>query len=162
MLASEPAAAPLEARVPPHPRLLILSMLAKDPAARPSAEEIASNLAENILPIREPEQPAMWRRPNVWLAILAGLLLVNGAIGWFRFRKRDSLQFANLSIRPLTSQSGWEASPALSPGGQSIAFYLGREAGRHWADLSEAAQWHGPVMLTHSQLRVTSASRLVA
>jgi serine/threonine protein kinase len=117
MMANEPAAAPLEHCVPPRLRSLILSMLAKDPALRPSAEEVARRLDEHIPPAR-----ATGRQPYFWAAILAGVLLVMGAIGWFSFRMGNSPEFENLRIQPLTAQSGWEASPALSPNGQSIAF----------------------------------------
>jgi Tol biopolymer transport system component len=44
------------------------------------------------------------------------------ALGVVLLRKRDSPQFTDLKIRPLTSQAGWEAAPALSPDGQSVAF----------------------------------------
>lgn len=116
VLTSEPATEPLHDCVPAHLSSLILSMLAKDPAARPSADEVARGLGEAA------QQVAIWRQPGIWLTIAAGLLLAMGAMGWFLSGRKDSPQFSDLSIRPLTSQSGWEASPALSPDGQSVAF----------------------------------------
>ena len=121
IVTNESAAAPLSRCVPPRLHSLILAMLAKNPAARPSADEVARKLGECILPAREPSWTAAWRKSQFWLAVLA-LFLVMGAIGWFLFHKRDSPQFADLSIQALTSQGGWESSPALSPDGQSIAF----------------------------------------
>lgn len=120
IVANEPAAAPLKHRVPPRLYSLILAMLAKDPRMRPSAEEVARELGKSILSTGGAERTPLWRRPRVWLATLAGLLLTAG--GWFVFGRRDLPQFADLSIQPLTSQGGWEGSPALSPDGQSIAF----------------------------------------
>jgi eukaryotic-like serine/threonine-protein kinase len=116
VLTNEPATEPLRDCVPAHLSSLILSMLAKEPAARPSADEVARGL-------HVPEQRiTMWRKPGVWLTIAAGLLLAMGATGWFLWNKRDAPQFSDLSIQPLTSQGGWEASPAFSPDGQSVAF----------------------------------------
>lgn len=116
VLTKEPITEPLQNCFPAHLSSLILSMLAKEPGARPSADEVARGL-------RAPAQRiAMWRQPGVWLTIAAGLLLAMGATGWFLWSRRDAPQFSDLSIQPLTSQGGWEASPALSPDGQSVAF----------------------------------------
>ena len=56
----------------------------------------------------------------------AGTVLVASVVamtaGWFVFVRKDSPQFANLRIQPLTSQTGWEGSPAISPDGKSVAF----------------------------------------
>ena len=119
MLANEPAKEPLARCVPPRLSSLILAMLAKDSAARPSAEEVARTLGEDVPPAKK---PAMWRRPSLWIATLAGSALLIGFIGWYRYGRGDSPQFADLSIQPLTSQAGWETSPALSPDGRSVAF----------------------------------------
>ncbi|HSU57563.1 MAG TPA: protein kinase, partial [Candidatus Dormibacteraeota bacterium] len=122
ILTNEPAARPLEACVPPRLCSLIFAMLAKNAAARPSAGEVARILGEKILPDKEPESTPVWRRPSVWFMILAGVLVLMGTLGWFLSGRRDKPEFADLRIEPLTSQGGWEASPALSPDGQSVAF----------------------------------------
>ncbi len=110
---------------------LILAMLAGNPTARPSAEEIASKLAEipvlaeGQLPAAKSEERKQWSRRHVWLAALAGCLVVlclAWAMRWTVFGRKNSPEFTDLRIHPLTSQAGWEAAPALSPDGQSVAF----------------------------------------
>lgn len=146
MLASEPAAAPLEHRLPAPLSALILSMLAKDPARRPSAAEVAGKLHEAAIPRR-----TVWRQPMSWTAALAGTLLAASAINWFLVAKRNAPEFANLNISPLTSQSGWEASPTLSADGQFIAFtWAGKLDGIRQLYV-ERLGGTGPVQLTHSQ-----------
>jgi eukaryotic-like serine/threonine-protein kinase len=122
ILTNEPNPDPLKRLVPPRMSSLILAMLAKDSANRPSAVEVLRALSEDILPAPKPAPTPIWRQPKILLAIFAGLFLMAGAIGWFVFAERNSPQFNDLSIQPLTSQSGWEASPALSPDGHSVAF----------------------------------------
>jgi eukaryotic-like serine/threonine-protein kinase len=151
MLTNEPAASPLDLCVPLPLRLLIFAMLAKDAAARPSAQEVARRLDENILPAKEPERTVTWRQPQLWLPILAVFLLGMGAIGWFLFGRKDSPEFADLSIQPLTSQGGWEASPALSPDGQSIAFTWSEKLDGIRQIYVKPVVGTEPVRLTHSQ-----------
>ncbi|HKD06720.1 MAG TPA: protein kinase, partial [Bryobacteraceae bacterium] len=110
-----PAPSSVDSRVPAALNSLILAMLAKDPATRPSAAEVARQLDKMQRP-----QPAPRRR--FWLAALVTSLVAIVFAGWFVFARQDSPQFANLRIQPLTSQAGWEASPAFSPDGKSIAF----------------------------------------
>jgi eukaryotic-like serine/threonine-protein kinase len=110
-----PAPVSVNPRVPAALNSLILAMLAKDPAQRPSAAEVVQQLGATSRP-----QAGSGRR--FWLAALVASLVIVAAAGWFLFGRQDSPQFANLRIQPLTSQAGWEASPAFSPDGQSIAF----------------------------------------
>ncbi len=151
MLMNEPASSPLDLCVPLPLRLLIFAMLAKDAAARPSAQEVARRLDENILPAKEPERTVTWRQPQLWLAILAVLLLAMGAMGWLLSGRKDSPEFADLSVQPLTSQSGWEASPALSPDGQTIAFTWSEKLDGIRQIYLKPVVGTEPVRLTHSQ-----------
>jgi Tol biopolymer transport system component len=108
-----PAPASQNPRVPAALNSLIVAMLAKDVARRPSAEEAARQLSELSRPGTG--------RVTLWLSIGAASVLVVAA-SWFFFTRQDIPQFSNLRIEPLTSQTGWEAHPAFSPDGQAIAF----------------------------------------
>ncbi|MBV9502824.1 MAG: protein kinase [Acidobacteriaceae bacterium] len=122
-----PALISVNPRAPAALSSLVMRMLAKDSAMRPSAAEVAKQLGENlpfsgeqVVGERSRPQPRPGRR--FWLATVAISLLVLAAAIWFVFGRRESAQFAELKIQPLTSQAGWEQSPALSPDGQSVAF----------------------------------------
>ncbi|HEX8896840.1 MAG TPA: protein kinase [Terriglobales bacterium] len=110
---------------------LILAMLARNPKARPSAKDVAAELTESLAPSKpqilsttlETRKPQ--GRRHGWAGVLVSSLIViclAWAIGWVLFGRRDSPQFADLKIQPLTSQAGWEETPAFSPDGESIAF----------------------------------------
>ncbi len=107
----------LKEEVPPPLESLIFSMLAKDPSARPSSEEVARKLAE----IRSPSAVRANKASRLW-AVLAACLAVAGAIGWLLFERVGPRDVTDLRMHPLTSQPGWEAFPALSPDGESVAF----------------------------------------
>ena len=83
-----PAPASVNPRVPAALNSLILAMLAKDPAKRPSAAEVARKLGET-------NHAHAAAGPPFWLAALVASLVVMAAAGWFVFAKRDSPQFAN-------------------------------------------------------------------
>jgi len=126
-----PAPASVNPRVPAGLDSLIQAMLARSPEARPSAKAVAAKLAESLAPskLQIPPTAPQTKQPQgrgyVWAGVLVSCLLViclAWARGWVPFGRRDSSQFANLKIQPLTSQPGWEASPAFSPDGKSIAF----------------------------------------
>jgi serine/threonine protein kinase len=122
-----PAPASLNPRVPAALNSLILAMLAKDPAMRPSSADLATQLDENLLsrgvrPAAETTHPQARPGHRFWLATLAVSLLALAAAVWFVFGRRDLTELAELKIQPLTSQAGWEQYPALSPDGQSVAF----------------------------------------
>ncbi|MBV9035331.1 MAG: PD40 domain-containing protein [Acidobacteriaceae bacterium] len=114
-----PAPASVNPRVPAALNSLILAMLAKNPAQRPSAAEVTKQLGGVPAETSHPHK-GVGRR--FWLATLVSSLVIVAAAGWFVLGRQDSPQFVNLRIQPLTSQTGWEASPALSPNGKSIAF----------------------------------------
>jgi serine/threonine protein kinase len=109
----------LNPRVPANLDSLILAMLASKPDARPSAAEVCERLGEAFVKSQQ------LRHRRIWQAALAGtVLLACGlwAVGSALFNRRDTPQFADLRIQPLTSQAGWEGTPALSPDGQTVAF----------------------------------------
>ena len=58
----------------------------------------------------------------MWQAGLAACVIGAVAAGRLAYSRRDAPVLADLKIRPLTSQAGWENAPALSPDGGSIAF----------------------------------------
>jgi len=106
-------------RVPPRLDSLILAMLASKPEERPSAAEVSKRLGEAFVKSQQP------RHRRIWQAALAGAVLLACMLWTVRsalFNWRDTPQFADLRIQPLTSQAGWEGTPALSPDGRTVAF----------------------------------------
>jgi len=105
---------------------LVFSMLSKSPADRPQAEDVAHQLDEILGDIRGSSTGVVrgrraFVRRWLWLALAAALVTI--AAGWFeKSRNGNDAGFADLTIRPLTSQAGWETAPALSPDGNLVAF----------------------------------------
>ena len=116
-------------RLPAGLNSLILNMLAKDAAARPSAEQVTRQLRaivetfERKSPaLRGPHRPSPIQHRGVWWLTLFVAVLAAAILAWFSFRKSSSPEQADLKIQPLTSQWGWDDSPALSPDGKTVAF----------------------------------------
>lgn len=109
-------------RVPRPFAALIESMLSKDQTLRPTANDVARRLGEMRRGLetepRKAEHPQ--RRVLAWVALT--VVLVGAVAAWTKLRPDTGPDFQNLRIQPLTSQPGWEADPALSPDGESIAF----------------------------------------
>jgi Tol biopolymer transport system component len=129
---------------------LIVAMLAKGPAERPSAANVAKELGEILfLSGGVASGLTKYGKRRFWLAALVLCLIAIGAAAWLALTRRDAPEFTDLKIRPLTSQAGWEYAPALSPDGQSIAFT--------WADKLDGVRniyvkrpsEDDPVKLTH-------------
>jgi eukaryotic-like serine/threonine-protein kinase len=124
ILTSEPGG-PFPAHLPPALQRLIFSMLSKSPESRPPATDVAHRLdvvrstLESSSAVLPRQSILGWR---FWAGLLAALVAITCAIAWLSKVKRDSQEFADLTIKPLTSQTGWEAAPALSPDGNSVAF----------------------------------------
>ena len=110
-----PAPSSINPRIPSAFNALILAMLAKDPIHRPSAAQVAERL--DSVRARARAGRRFWALGALTLCLVLAVLA-----GWLLFRPRNSPEFANLRIEPLTSQDGWEAGPAFSPDGKSIAF----------------------------------------
>ena len=91
--------------------VLVLSMLAKDPASRPTAEHVTHSL----------EAYSVKSRRRIGTLAFAGLLLLGVAVflasRWF-LRTPE----IRLTIRPLSGQGGYEAAPALSPDGHYVVY----------------------------------------
>ena len=94
---------------------LIRAMLANEPAARPSAVEVAHRL--EAPPVTgAPAQP----KRNRWIAAGA-TLAVGAASGWFLINSRTdppASALTGMTAAPLTSRAGFETSPSLSPDGR--------------------------------------------
>jgi eukaryotic-like serine/threonine-protein kinase len=124
ILAEERPAPPssLNPQVPAALDALILAMLEKRAAERPDLVQAARELAK----IRESsgdgaqtrDRPAHGMRAAALLACLVML----GYLVWRGSARRSGNEFEDLRIQPLTAQAGWEADPAISPDGQSVAF----------------------------------------
>ncbi|HJZ96261.1 MAG TPA: protein kinase, partial [Candidatus Solibacter sp.] len=112
--------------VPPQFDALILRMLAKDPAARPTAAEVARVLESrfrnptielsplpDVKPVPESAGHRRW-----WIAAAAVLAIAAGAILWNRSGGSD-IAFEPL---PLTTLAGSEEAPSFSPDGSQVAF----------------------------------------
>jgi serine/threonine protein kinase/sugar lactone lactonase YvrE len=111
-----PAPSSVTPRIPSALNSLILAMLAKNAMQRPSAAQVA----ERLDAVGSARARAGRR---FWLAGALGTCVIAAAIaGWLITGRGSPQQFANLHIEPLTSQDGWEAAPAFSPDGKSVAF----------------------------------------
>jgi Tol biopolymer transport system component len=147
ILTTEPSAASsINPSVPLRLDLLIRAMLAKDPTARPSVDNVKRTLGELLQADRLTAAAKSRARPR-WLA-LAATLIALAAIGWFVFGRSNPAEFSNLRIQPLTSQAGWEGSPAFSPDGQSIAFTWTERLDTPWQIYIKRINASDPVKLT--------------
>jgi Tol biopolymer transport system component len=108
--------AALQSGIPSELTTLVLHMLAKDHAARCSSQEVSQRLAS--IEVRAEPHPS---RKHVYIGLAALAMLVVSTVWAVAGRSRVGEQL-NLRPVPLTSQEGWESSPALSPDGNSVAF----------------------------------------
>jgi serine/threonine protein kinase len=99
---------------------LTMSMLAKDASKRPHAGQVAAQL-DKILAARGAPEIRTGRR-RWWIPTLAAGVAIAAAGVWLTQRRPSADDLTDLTIRPLTSQSGRELAPALSPDGNAIAF----------------------------------------
>jgi Tol biopolymer transport system component/predicted Ser/Thr protein kinase len=115
----------LEPSVPPELERIITKALAKQADARyQTAADLAADLSALRRQMDKDTVPARvvrhgWRR----LAIAGGVLAAGGGLAgptWMLMIRPDALPVA----KPVqvTSFSGWEAEPSISPDGRSIAF----------------------------------------
>jgi len=91
---------------------LLRRMLEKDPAARPSALQVAEELEELLRPKSGISM--------LWLSLAGAAML--GAAGFVYFSTREEKPLELPPFRPLTSYAGTESFPAFSPDGRQIAF----------------------------------------
>ncbi len=124
ILAGEPSGS-FPTQVPQVLRSLIRSMLSKLPESRPTAANVVLRLEElrqtvmNSSAAAPPKIDSRWRYPVGFVAVLVAIAC---ALTWLTKVNRDGQELADLTIKPLTSQTGWEGAPALSPDGISVAF----------------------------------------
>lgn len=124
----------LNPALPEHFNAVILAMLAKDPAKRPSAESVAQALAEydsapglanvpsGVLPGKQPTGGFQGALRWVTVAI-ACLAIVAGVWIGVRVRHASPVAPPDFLVSPLTGNSvGKELDPALSPDGARVAF----------------------------------------
>ena len=125
---------------------LILRMLAKEPARRPGAAEVArvleSGFSSRKLSIEAPAS-APTRRWRMGIAAAAlGLAVAGGAYWWHRDRGPETAFVA----KRLTTLPGSEEGPSLSPDGLQVAF-RGNQA-QQWDIYVKLIGGGGPVRLT--------------
>ena len=122
ILNGEPERLNADGRIPRSFAALVESMLSKDVSQRPPANEVARKLSEMRRELagepRKSERPR--RRLLAWSAL--AIVLVGAVAVSTKLRPGADPEFRNLRIQPLTSQPGWEADPAFSPDGKSIAY----------------------------------------
>jgi eukaryotic-like serine/threonine-protein kinase len=104
---------------------LLRAMLSKVVVDRPSAEAVASQLDKMLTRLKEPQAEASRSRlfgKRLWVVSVLALIVVATAVLWLTKERRNIAELADVTMKPLTSQAGWELAPALSADGQAIAF----------------------------------------
>jgi serine/threonine protein kinase/dipeptidyl aminopeptidase/acylaminoacyl peptidase len=104
---------------------LVHAMLSKAAVDRPNAELAASQLDRIFGQLQGRQEGtrrslSFGKRAGV-IAVLV-LSIVAGAVVLATRARPDTANLTDVTMKPLTSQSGWELAPALSPDGESIAF----------------------------------------
>jgi Tol biopolymer transport system component len=111
--------------IPAELNRLVHAMLAKAPADRPRAGTVASQLDTMLARLQEPRGEARRTRTfgtGSWAVAVLALVVAASAAVWLTRGKRDAAELSDVTVKPLTSQAGWELAPALSPDGEAIAF----------------------------------------
>lgn len=123
--------------LPPRLTTLIASMLHKSPEARPVAAGVVEEL--NAVGMAATAAKPFSRRLPA-----AALMLVLAIGGWIAWRPRPST-VAMLSPIPLTTDSGYEYEPRLSPDGKQIAYTRGRTGAEPAVVVQEIGSTSSPV-----------------
>jgi len=92
-------------------------MLEPEPAKRIGMRDFAEELRH----LQQPSRLHQLWRVGALAASVVFLVLAIAAIRWLAAGRRNSPEVV-LNIQPLTSQWGWEHSPAISPDGKYVAF----------------------------------------
>jgi serine/threonine protein kinase len=108
---------------------LIGAMLSKQADRRPTAAEVVTalraieeSLAIEYTPAPGHQEPGFLWKHRIWLAGVIALLGLGVYSSLFWPGDPRTSKLPELRSRPLTSNTGWEESPALSPDGESVAF----------------------------------------
>jgi serine/threonine protein kinase/Tol biopolymer transport system component len=112
--------------IPPAMERLVMGMLAKDPAVRPSTTEVVRSL-ERIAG----ESARRWSRRR---ASFAGAILAVAAVSTvavWSWTRKPAPMVLRLDARPLTGEEGRETQPALSPDGRFIVYHWQSTARSH-------------------------------
>jgi serine/threonine protein kinase len=109
----------VNANVPARMDLLVRSMLAKDPAARPTAAAVEQTLRE----VQKSGEVEPGRSPRFWLWAMAVLLLISVGLGVWRWR--ESRQVGSVvTFRQITTliPENRATAAAISPDGRVAAY----------------------------------------
>jgi Tol biopolymer transport system component len=126
----------LNAALPRELESLILSILAKDPKARPAAALVAQAMEEFSLASsldatgtgpKPAAQRSRWKRSAAVAGTLGAIALV--AAGWAFRRLGTPSDAAAFTALPFTSLPGQQLSPSFSPDGRKVVFVWGDTLG---------------------------------
>ncbi|HEY2014739.1 MAG TPA: protein kinase [Bryobacteraceae bacterium] len=129
VLQSDPKpAAEVHAGLPRDLERIIQRCLRKDPAWRYqsvadlkiSLYDLQRETESGAVAVAAPEQPR--QRATRWIAALAVGLLLGAAGAWWLTSRGERRNAAHGPVKPLTTFSGLEYEPALSPDGNQVAF----------------------------------------
>jgi serine/threonine protein kinase/Tol biopolymer transport system component len=156
VMRDEPAPIP---QIPHGLDKLIARCLRKDPLRRAQhmadirleLEELKEEsepgvAAGSIVPPRSQGKRTRWLQT---LAIVIGLVMVAGGILWWNARGRAVRDMGEMRSMVLTSYSGEEREPALSPDGKQVAFSWNGEKGDNFDIYVKLVDAGNPVRLTH-------------
>ena len=117
---------------------LTRSMLAKDASKRPHAGQVAAQLDKILAASGAPKVRAGHRR--WWIPTLAAGMAIAAAGVWLTESRPRADDLADLTIRPLTSQSGWERVSGAVSRRQCHCIYVDCHSGSSTTDLRKARQ----------------------
>jgi Tol biopolymer transport system component len=126
--------------------LLLLEMLEKDPALRPTAGQVASRLARIASASATPAWKTAVRKYSVPLAAAALL----AAAGIYRFTRSSSPPPLPGPV-PVTNYAGVESEPAVSPDGSRVAFI--------WTGLDDRSNLYAKSIHGEDPQRLTGGPR---
>ena len=87
-----------------------------------SEGEAVGSRARQIKKLLSGRFPHFWPRPRYDSLLIVVFMAIGGVVAWASLKTTPPFEIGLLRSRPLTSQLGLEAAPALSPDGQWIAY----------------------------------------
>jgi serine/threonine protein kinase/Tol biopolymer transport system component len=150
--ADPPRPALMNAKLPRAMDDLIVSMMAKEPGARPTAQQAAARLADAAgLATDERRRSARLR----WWVLPASLAAMLGGVAILPSLKRTTkIDLARMTLRPMASQSGSETNPTISPDGLWISCLYNAQAGDAAQLQIHSTQGGSPVVIDTTGLAV--------